>query len=129
MLTTNQKNIIRKVATAMVAGAGALLLVGLILFYRAELAETQTRLQEVTNELTKQSEEHDRFVREQELLQSIMAAGQARKQESQVFTDEAIKKQRSEGTAVHVTGVSLDLLQQRSRQVRENAISATIQPD
>lgn len=129
MLTNNQKTILRKVITGLVAAAGALLLVGLVLFYRAELAESQTRLQEVTNDLTKQAEEHDRFVREQELLQSIMAAGQAQKQESQVFTDEAIKKQRTEGTAVHVTGVSLDLLQQKSRQVRENALSATVKPD
>lgn len=129
MLTNNQKTILRKVITGLVAAAGALLLVGLVLFYRAELAESQTRLQEVTNDLTKQAEEHDRFVREQELLQSIMAAGQAQKQESQVFTDEAIKKQRTKGTAVRVTGVSLDLLQQRSRQVRENALSATVKPD
>lgn len=129
MLTNNQKTILRKVITGLVAAAGALLLVGLVLFYRAELAESQTRLQEVTNDLTKQAEEHDRFVREQELLQSIMAAGQAQKQESQVFTNEAIKKQRTEGTAVRVSGVSLDLLQQRSRQVRENALSATVKSD
>lgn len=129
MLSNNQKTILRKLFTWLLAGLCTLLLLGLMLFYRAELAESQARLQEVTNELTKQAEEHDRFVREQELLQSILAAGQIKKEQSEVYIREAIKKQHDEGTAVHVTGVSLDLLQQASRKVRENAIGASVKPD
>lgn len=129
MLSNNQRTIIRKLLTWLVGGLAALLLLGLMLFYRAELGETQAQLQEVTNQLTKQAEEHDRFVREQELLQSILAAGQIQKQQSEVYIREAIKKQHEEGTAVRVTGVSLDLLQQASRKVRENAIGATVKPD
>lgn len=129
MLSNNQKDILRRVLTWLVAGLCALVLLGLMLFYRAELAESQTRLQEVTNELTKQAEEHDRFVREQELLQSIIAAGQIKKQESEVYIREAIKKQHTDGTAVYVTGVSLDLLQQASRKVRANATGTTVQSD
>lgn len=129
MLSNNQRTIIRKLLTWLVGGLAALLLLGLMLFYRAELGETQAQLQEVTNQLTKQAEEHDRFVREQELLQSIMAAGQVKKDQSEVYFREAIKKQTDEGTAVHVTGVSLDLLQQASRKVRENAIGASVKRD
>lgn len=129
MLSNNQRTIIRKLLTWLVGGLAALMLLGLMLFYRAELGETQAQLQEVTNQLTKQAEEHDRFVREQELLQSIMAAGQIKKQQSEVYIREAIKKQHEEGTAVHVTGVSLDLLQQASRKVRENATGASVKRD
>lgn len=123
-MTQNQKDIIRTIAVWLVGGLCTLFLIGLMLFYRAELAESQAQLQSVTNTLTEEREQHAQFVREQELIKSIVDAGRVAKQESEVFTSEAIKVQRTEGTAVYATGTSLDLLREASRKVRARALPA-----
>lgn len=122
MLTPVQKGMVSTALKWLVGGLLVAFMAVMTLFYRSEAQDAQKRLQEVTQQYTDALEQHESFVVEQELLQSILAAGKVQKDISKVKTDEAIRKQAAEGTPVRVTGVSLDLLQQRSREVREAAI-------
>lgn len=122
MLTPVQKGMVSTALKWLVGGLLVAFMAVMTLFYRSEAQDAQQRLQEVTQQYTDALEQHENFVVEQELLQSILAAGKVQKDISKVKTDEAIRKQAAEGTPVRVTGVSLDLLQQRSREVREAAI-------
>lgn len=122
MLTTVKKDMLWTALKYVVAAALTVFLVLMLLFYKSEAEDAQKQLQTVTQQYTDALEQHESFVVEQELLQSILSAGKAAKDTSKVKTNEAIKKQVAEGTPVRVTGVSLDLLQQRSREVREAAI-------
>lgn len=122
MLTTVQKDMLWTALKYVVAASLTGFLVLMLLFYKSEAEDAQEKLQAVTQQYTDALEQHENFVVEQELLQSILSAGKVQKDISKVKTDEAIRKQAAEGTPVRVTGVSLDLLQQRSREVREAAL-------
>ena len=129
MLTPNQIGLLKPlVKWACIGLVGALLVVTALFYYReAKYAEKQ--LQATTADLIALSEEHDRFVREQTFLLELVKAGQSHKQASQERTNEAISEHRSSGNAVHLAGSDLSIMQQRSREVRANAVKSGQQSD
>lgn len=129
MFTPVQKDMLVTGLKWLVAALLTAFLILMMLFYREEAKDAQDKLQDVTQQLIEARGQHESFVVEQELLQSIMAYGKVAKDASKVKTDEAIKEHRSKGTPVYVTGPSLDILHQRSGEVRKAALSAQHRAD
>lgn len=107
--------------------AGAALLAALLsssLFlnhtYRSKVDNLTEKLQGVTTELTEQREQHDSFIRQQSLIQDIVAAGRMSKQSSSEEVEHVLKE-RGTHTPVVPEPDDAERLRAYSDSVRQRA--------
>lgn len=107
----------------LVGALSAVLLVGLMLFYRSEAQDAEKLAQELTHRVVQLEETLDARIENEKKTNSVVADGRKAKATSKEKTDASIKVVHEQGSGVVMDDTVTQQLQLRSNQVRASSLS------
>ncbi|SGZ41914.1 hypothetical protein BN109_053 [Yersinia phage phi80-18] len=114
---------VKTVLLWLVGALSAVLLVGLMLFYRSEAEDAETLSKELTERVVQLEETLDTRIKNEQVNNSIVSDGRKAKATIKEKTDASIKIVEQSGSGVVMADDITKQLQQRSNEVRASSLS------
>lgn len=114
---------VKTVLLWLVGALSAVLLVGLMLFYRSEAEAAETLSKELTERVVQLEETLDTRIKNEQVNNSIVSEGRKAKATIKEKTDASIKIVEQSGSGVVMADDITQQLQLRSNQVRASSLS------